>query len=445
MQKHIQTKVFSFILGITFLLVPEFVSAGIISLPRYTGEFAYRTNSGGRDKTTVTCASRGGVEKGANQTCTGAFTAGGKTCYKECRCNTSVYKYTEAAHKGDGKLCASLSNACTDSTGTRYSGCTLNACNKQNSEWIGANNKTTYTSKNYQCTEQSSSGSDGVCNKCACPAAWATGSCPTTGVKSCKECPKTDPYTVTKFNLESCEGGYKKENNACTQCEAGTYAPAGSTDCSDCQKGSYSSSAGASSCTYCPAGYEPSGKTGTTSQSEACKACGHGYYKTGANANSCTQCPNGQTTKNTASTAASDCYTACMPPNCNSGTNCKDSSGAAAACTMAGSLSDGVATYSECTSTNCDSEGYKKGYRAKSCKTDKVGWTLSNGLCNCIVGDEFKYSSCPANATCTTGCNDKGRFDKCNAGFTDMDACYNNDGINYGPPAYWTSANMGVS
>lgn len=399
MQKH---NLFSLIMGIMLFLISETVMAGIISLPRYTGEFAYRTQSGGRNKPEISCTSKGGVEKGTNQTCTGPFSVGGKICYKECHCDTSVFKYTEAVHKGDGKLCTSLSNACIIDGVTKYSVCKLNTCNKQNSEWIGANNKTTYTSKNYQCTEQSISGSDGVCNKCMCPSAWATGSCPTVGVKSCQECPKTDPYTVAKFNLESCLGGYKKENNGCTQCSSGTYAAVGSSVCSSCPKGSYSSSAGASSCTYCPAGYEPSGKTGATSQSEACKICGYGYYKVGANANSCTQCPNGQTTEKTGSTSKDACFTACTAKSCTADTACGGQSCIIfkpSAIASASELGLGIGLYESCSPTNCSDDSYQFGYLPTGCASGYAGYDI--GSCavpfstDCVALG-YKWESCSA-------------------------------------------------
>ena len=83
-----QKRIFIFLFFLfTFLSYSTFAEAALQFLPRYQGGYGVRSQEGGKDKVTVTCASRGGVEKGANQTCTGAFTAGDKTCYKSCACN----------------------------------------------------------------------------------------------------------------------------------------------------------------------------------------------------------------------------------------------------------------------------------------------------------------------------------------------------------------------
>lgn len=121
MQKYRHSKRLSLIAGMAILLISEFAMAGIISLPRYTGEFAYRTGLGGRDKVTLSC-SPGGVEKQPNQVCTGPFSRGGKLCYKECHC-AEGYKagtteacvaktcedYNLVAIKDPAKSCSSVS------------------------------------------------------------------------------------------------------------------------------------------------------------------------------------------------------------------------------------------------------------------------------------------------------------------------------------------------
>jgi hypothetical protein len=88
MQKHHFIFLFSFLL---IFSVSEAALAAIISLPRYQGSIAHkytdRTQSGGKDKVEVSCSSRGGYAKGANQTCTGLFMVNGQTCYKSCTCS----------------------------------------------------------------------------------------------------------------------------------------------------------------------------------------------------------------------------------------------------------------------------------------------------------------------------------------------------------------------
>ena len=184
----------------------SYAHAAIQFLPRYQGSYEGRVEDGGRDKVEVSCESFGGVTKGANQMCTGQFIRAGLTCYKSCSCDKSKFQYTIASHQGSGKLCESLSNACTDSAGTSYSNCVLNTCNVRNSTWIGENSKSSYTSNNYTCTTQNTSGKDGTCYVCACPSSWATGSCPANSA-TCSTCKAISPYTVSKFNLVSCKAG----------------------------------------------------------------------------------------------------------------------------------------------------------------------------------------------------------------------------------------------
>ena len=61
------------------------VFAGVQFLPRYQGSYGLRSQVGGRKPIEISCAPEG-VEKRANQTCSGAFNKGGKLCYEECRC-----------------------------------------------------------------------------------------------------------------------------------------------------------------------------------------------------------------------------------------------------------------------------------------------------------------------------------------------------------------------
>ncbi len=388
----------------------SYAQAALQFLPRYQGSYGVRSQSGGRKDVSLSCASYGGVEKGTNQTCTGQFSAGGKTCYKSCSCDNLKFQYTIASHQGTGKLCASLSNACTDSGGTYYSGCVLNNCNVRNSTWISESSKSSYTSNNYTCTSQNTSGKDGTCYVCTCPSSWATGSCPANAA-SCSTCKAISPYTVSKFNLVSCKTGYYKNGNSCTQCPAGSYcdgtnkttcpagsySAAGASSCTQCQAGKYSA-AGATSCTDCAAG------TYSTAGSSSCLKCSAGTYSA-AGASSCTTCSEGKY-----STAGSSSCISCSPKQANSThTGCVDCS-TDSDCTKVsgGKCSGGTCVYPVITCNSTTDRSSEKaacgavlmGYKCSSCTAQTADGTQSSQY-NCTCEAKTLYP----NGSSGTGSN----------------------------------------
>ena len=357
----------------------SYAQAAIQFLPRYQGSYGTRNQEGGRDKVEVTCKTYGGVEKSTNQTCTGQFTRAGLTCYKSCSCNKTTFQYTIAAHQGDGKLCASLSNACTDSAGTSYSTCSLNTCNVRNSTWISESSKESYTSNNYECTSQNATGKDGACYLCACPSDWATGSCPDNADK-CSTCKAIDPYTVSKFNLESCKAGYYKDDNSCTKCPAGSYcdginktlcpagsySAAGASSCTSCVAGTYSAEKGATACTECEAG------TYSTAGSSKCLDCSAGTYS-GKAASKCDSCPAGKYS----SAKASFCNI------CSAGTY---SSAGASSCTEceAGTYSGREA--SKCLDCSAGTYSGKKASTCSACTGNTYSAAKAGSCTSCSSG-----------------------------------------------------------
>ena len=368
----------------------SYAQAALQFLPRYQGSYGTRNQEGGRDKVEVTCKTYGGVEKETNQTCTGQFTRGGLTCYKSCSCDKSKFQYTTDSHKGEGKLCESLSNACTDSTGTFYSTCSLNTCNVRNATWISESSKESYTSNNYECTSQETEGKDGTCYVCACPSSWATGSCPANADK-CSICKAIDPYTVSKFNLESCKAGYYKDGNSCTQCPAGSYcdginktlcpagsySAAGASSCTPCVAGTYSAEKGATKCDDCTAG------TYSTAGSSKCLDCSEGTYSTDR-ASSCTSCSAGKYSSAKASfcnTCSAGTYSSAGASSCSECKAGEYSSPGAGTCSACPIDKTSLAGSSEC---NLCADGYA-GYGIGSCESvpqstdcDELGYTSSS-------------------------------------------------------------------
>lgn len=390
----------------------SFAEAALQYLPRYQGSYGARTQSGGKDKVTVSCASKGGVEKGANQTCTGAFTAGGKTCYKSCYCDTSVYKYTVASHQGTGKLCASLSNACTDKNGTRYSICNENTCSATNSSWISENSKASYTSNKYTCKAQGTAGKDGTCYLCACPATWTTGNCPENSLV-CESCKAISPYTESKYNLTSCKLGYYRDGAKCTLCPAGnfcngtgkfnclpgSYAPAGASSCTQCPAGQYSA-AGATSCTNCKAG------TYSVAGSSTCTECNAGTYSA-AGAAKCTTCSDDKY-----STKGSSSCISCSPKKANSThSGCVDCA-TSADCTKVsgGTCSGGTCKYPVITCNSDTDRTNEKvpcganittGYSCSACTAQAEDGSQTSGHFNCTCNSKSMYP----NGTSGSGTN----------------------------------------
>ncbi len=190
MQKHFQTKLFSLILGITFLLVPEFANAGIISLPRYTGEFAYRSNSGGRDKT---CSSS------YKYACSGSGYAGGSgtSCndlYTSCSCSAN-YKWSGGScvlkSCSDYGYSASKDNTKSCEEKTPRSGLTCYVCTGCDSS--------TYK---YACSGGLNASTQGTSNKCG------------TNYSKC-ECVANASWNSTSGKCE-CGSDYKSGTTSCT-------------------------------------------------------------------------------------------------------------------------------------------------------------------------------------------------------------------------------------
>ncbi len=359
----------------------SYAQAALYFLPRYQGSIQKE-----REKTEISCENFGGVSKGANQVCSGRFERAGLVCYKSCEC-ASGYKLS--GEKCVLKTCSDYdylaskdaTKSCTEKT--PRTGLTCYSC--------VACNTSVYKYKcsgDLNATKQSGTVCNSLYDKCSCVtnASWnaTSGKC---------ECNTNYKVSGTSCVLKTCSDyGYLASSDSTKSCTSKT--PRTGLTCY--------------SCTDCDSSYKYNCSSITNASSGSGSACGGKYQK-------CT-CKSGYYW------SSGSCVKSCTPLNCNSGSNCKDENGKAAACTMAGSVLEGVETYSSCASTNCDSEGYKSGYRATKCKTDKDGWTLTEGLCSCKVGEDYKYTSSDcANASCSLGCNDKYKFNSCNDGYKEQD------------------------
>ncbi len=396
-----------------FVLWSSIAEASIAFLPRYTGDISGRYNSGGRDKTSLTCAQKGMYDKPTDscKVCQGAV----GDCCASISCSTSSECYQYSAADANKYIC---SESCTDGNGVHYKDCKFNlTCadvygltSIEANPYISAGfscsqTRTTCTIMGTSlgpCTQYSvvnggsssgglvSGGSVGgfvpsiggslggslggigssdrqsiTCYTCLCPA--GTTSEPEEG----KEC--TVSHQVGNSKCYTCE-----ENI----CPLGTYGE----DCTPCPVGSYSDTVGASSCKDCPAGYKSkSGVTGATSMEAACEPCPEGTYKTTVGSGSCTPCPTGYVAISGvtgATSMAQACTKACI--------KCSTAMYPLLTCPS-------HAVCEECTPKNCEDNTTR--YKISYCED---GYKQSGTSCVAKTCEELGYlSSIPSGQNCT--------------------------------------------
>lgn len=222
---------------------------------------------------------------------------------------------------------------------------------------------------------------DNVCTLNDCSGYPISGACPANG--NCTKCP-TDNY----YKLNSCNNNYSISGNSCV-CSGNGATVSGSSCICNTSKG-WKGTPPNCSASGCPTGY-----------SNTISSCSNSYESL-----SCSGYSGG-----------SQC---CL-------CSCKD---ADATCTAENYplTSQPSGTYLSC-SPGCGSTT-----------------TRYKSLCSLTSTDTtYKYTTCPTNASCTLGCNNKFKFDQCQTGYYDVDACYYDDtGTNFGPLSAWTAENMGL-
>ncbi len=336
MQK--QSKLF-ILIALMFLFSPEFVSAGIISLPRYTGEFAYRSNSGGRDKT---CSSS------YKYTCSGTgYTSGsGTSCddkYQSCVC--------AANYKWSGGAC--VLKGCSD-YGYSASEDTTKSCTKRNPRtgldcWeCSSCNSTTYK---YTCSGGLNASTQGTSNKCG------------TNYSEC-ECVEHASWNSSSGKCE-CGSDYKASGTSCVL-----------KGCTDYNSSYLTTEDKTKSCT------KLNPRTGLECWN--CSACSGTLYDCGNMANasggSGTAC-GGKYPQCTCKSGyfwdSGKCSLSCTPSPCTGSSSCNGK-----ACTIfrptaiaaATDLGTGIGTYEVCTPKNCSGDSYQYGYLPTGCAAGYVNW-----------------------------------------------------------------------
>ncbi len=293
------------ILGLIGIIVlwSNLAEASIVSLPRYTGDISSRYNEANIGKTEkLSCAERGKVDKPSDscQKCVNEYA--GCCDYIECSTASNCYKYTSA--DAEKYTCAS---SCQDRSGKHYKDCryqltckdVLGMTTEEASPYIAAGfycsqAKTTCKIVNgttLGSCKQSSVSLGGESNSGSLGGMISGGSTSEQSI-ICYTCVCPEGTYNTVQGGKSCTVSHQVGNSKCYTCgcPAGTYGE----DCKACPTGSYSSTAGASTCRGCPAGYgSKTGVTGATSLEAACSICPQGTYKANIGLGSCTPCPTG--------------------------------------------------------------------------------------------------------------------------------------------------------
>ena len=385
------------ILGLIGIIVlwSNLAEASIVSLPRYTGDISSRYNEANIGKTEkLSCAERGKVDKPSDscQKCVNEYA--GCCDYIECSTASNCYKYTSA--DAEKYTCAS---SCQDRSGKHYKDCryqltckdVLGMTTEEASPYIAAGfycsqAKTTCKIVNgttLGSCKQSSVSLGGESNSGSLGGMISGGSTSEQSI-ICYTCTCPEGTYNTVQGGKSCTVSHQVGNSKCYTCgcPAGTYGE----DCKACPTGSYSSTAGASTCRGCPAGYgAKTGVTGATSQEAACSICPQGTYKANIGLGSCTACPTGYdaiagvtgATSVTQACARScvQCSTAIYPLlTCPSHAVCE-----------------------ECTPKNCEDNTTR--YKISYCED---GYKQSGTSCVAKTCEELGYlSSIPSGQNCT--------------------------------------------
>ena len=244
-------------------------------------------------------------------------------------------------------------------------------------------------------------------------------SAPATG---CTTCPagKKASGQVARVECTACEAGKESSAGAsdCSTCNAG-YFSSDATDnlCEPCPQGKYQENAQSSSCIQCELGRREVVGTGATSQNAACPVCGAGKYQDQNGLTTCKNCAGGRYLTDGQVAELHDEEDDCT--RCSAGKK-SSASGATSSSTCtacaAGSISAaGVTACTDCLAgkftddaiscTGCDAGKYQNLNKQTSCKGCNKGEFQNLGgqsSCkNCAAGKESNddYKEC-SNCRC---------------------------------------------
>ena len=260
----------------------------------------------------------------------------------------------------------------------------------------------------YECASGKYSSSTAQSYEATCQFCYA-GKYSTSGSSACTDC------TAGKFSSD-------QGSSVCSDCDAGKYSSGGSSYCASCQAGKYSTNSGSSACTDCTAG-----KFSSNQGSSVCSDCDAGKYSSGGSSY-CALCQAGKYSTHSGSSACTDC---------TAGKFSSDQGSSVCSDCDAGkySLLGGADVCSECDAgkfqslngqTSCDvcTEGKYSEAGASICSVCSAGkYSSSDGATVCLECDAGKYASDEAATSCDACTEGKFSyagasicFDECDAG-----------------------------
>ena len=136
-------------------------------------------------------------------------------------------------------------------------------------------------------------------------------------------CPSGSYFNLTAQSCEECSSGKAAAGQAvrydCTSCDAGYFAPRGTSSCEKCQLGTFAPAAGAGTCEDCPRGRFmdklgakncSSCEAGTFSNQEGvstCTKCAAGFFEAEEGSPQCSACPSGSVQPRSGETTCDQC------------------------------------------------------------------------------------------------------------------------------------------
>ena len=472
MQKHYVR--FSWMCALCITLLSAYsANAALHYLPRYQANLSGRENTGGRDKTNLSCSQKGMYTKPSDSCsiCIGED----QGCCASIECNKTKGCYAYDSDYADQNSCTLQGDSCYDTAThkTWYKTCVPETCmTEDNKDYLISHNSPGSTS----CEEVTPG-----CWWCKCPedwwlqekcssisrytdgAAWTKFCYPlwdstekqrymlecaagyylvneNNGCWHCLQCPSgktSKPGAVGAESCKTCSAGYGYEGDPDKPCPSGTFstkcgeckkctlyqgwtakkdAPEATTSreeaCEKCPLGTYRELK-AEECQPCPAGYEPrkGASTGAYLLKAACTVCPEGTYKASSGTEACTPCPTG-TVAISGVTGATSQAQAC-------GKDCIKCSTA----TYPLLTCPSHAVCEECTPKNCEDNSTR--YKISYCEE---GYKQSGNSCIAKTCEELGYlSSIPEGMTCTPITTTAGR-------------CYTNCSNQYSTCQEWLNA-----
>ncbi|ESU40179.1 Variant-specific surface protein, partial [Giardia duodenalis] len=322
-------------------------------------------------------------------------------------------------------VAADAQSKCTDSAGTGVSDQTCAKCAGKTFMYKGGCYDIGQAPGNKICSDQASSGTDGVCTMCIKDNGFFRNPSAAVDKESCIACSDTAgaDYNLGVANCKTCDppgsagSDGAPQTATCTACEDGYFVdssanPKKCTACTaHCNK---CSAAGDDQCTECVEGYFVGA---ANSSPGACVSCGDASGETWKGVDGCLKC----TTSGAANTPATctecqaDRYFKEGPPvscvtaeTCNTGYFPNDDAGGKKKClACSDNANGGIENCAECSLLPSTAEGSTVLVTCSSCSSDNLSPLKNECMQNCPAGTYAKDKVCtPCHASCSECADD---------------------------------------